>query len=84
MLRLVEVPASDSDKLDDMVHRGRVAAAVSIPEDFSRRALAGSFAPMTVIAEEYDADGQVALRTIQSAAQRLTGSVYAARVALEK
>jgi len=80
-VRLSVLLPAETSKVNDLVHKGRLAAAVLIPEGYARRLTTDSAEMLTVICESGDPDGQSALRAIEVAARRLSGAAEVARIA---
>jgi ABC-2 type transport system permease protein len=81
-VRLSVMARAETSKMNDLVHKGRLAAAVVIPEGYARRLPTDSAEPLTVICESGDPDGQSALIAVEVAARRLSGAAEVARIAL--
>jgi ABC-2 type transport system permease protein len=80
-VRLSVLAPADTGKVNDLEHKGRLAAAVVIPEGYALRLPTDSAELLTVICESGDPDGQSALRAIEVAARRLSGAAEVARIA---
>ncbi|MBN2084625.1 MAG: ABC transporter permease [Anaerolineales bacterium] len=74
---------TDAASLEQLVRSQKAAAAVIIPEGFSRQTLAGESPRLTVIVDRNAPAGQAADRAIQLAATRLLGAVQTARLGAE-
>jgi ABC-2 type transport system permease protein len=82
-IRPTDPGQTDSAMLDQLVRTQKAAAAVILPEEFSRRALAGETPQLTVFVDRNTPAGQAADRAIQLAATRLLGAVQTALLAAD-
>jgi ABC-2 type transport system permease protein len=80
-VRLSVLARAETSKVNELVHKGRLASAVVIPEGYALRLPTDSAELLTVICESGDPDGQSALRAIEVAARRLSGAAEVARIA---
>ncbi|MGD8487609.1 MAG: ABC transporter permease [Anaerolineae bacterium] len=84
VVRPVTLDETGKDQIDDQVRNGDLAAALVVPQDFSRKALAGESPQLTVIADRTTTAGQTAHSGIETAASRLMGAVETARISAEE
>jgi ABC-2 type transport system permease protein len=66
------------------VHAGELAAAIVIPEGYSRRALLDQSPQLTAIVDQTSVEGQTALKGIETSVSRLMGAVEAAHISADK
>ena len=82
-IRVVKLEGKAAQKVDSLVQKENLAAAVIVPEGFSARAQAGQSLPLAVVAAPGSLAGQTATTAIQMAAKRVLGAVEIAGIGQE-
>jgi ABC-2 type transport system permease protein len=80
----VAVDEAEGPGIDEQVRDGALAAAIVVPEGFSREALAGESPPLTAVADQATTAGQTAYHGIETAVSRLMSAVKTARISAEE
>jgi ABC-2 type transport system permease protein len=83
VIRPVAVEEVGVGGIDQQVQDGTLAAAIVVPEGFSREALAGETLPLTIVADEASTAGQTAYHGTETPVARFTSVLQAARISAE-
>lgn len=83
-IKLVDLTPADAAKISSQINSGRLAAGLIIPENYSSLLLAGIDTSLELTADSFNSGGQTALSAVQASVTQLTGSVEAARLALQE
>lgn len=81
-IRLVPMADQDVARVDSLIRKGTLAAAVLVPNGFGDQASAGKAVPLTLVAPNTPA-GQTVTSAVQGALSRALGSTEAARLSAE-
>ncbi|MGD8793060.1 MAG: ABC transporter permease, partial [Anaerolineae bacterium] len=84
VVRPLTLDEASATELDEQVRDGDLAAALIVPENFSRQTLAGEAPKLTIVADQATSAGQTAHSGIETAVSRLMGAVQTARISAEK
>ena len=79
-LKVVEL---GSEAADDAVRKGEVSGALVVPAGYSKQAMAGKVAQLTLLADTNSAQGQTLFQTLRSSVTQLMSSVEIARSSAE-
>jgi ABC-2 type transport system permease protein len=83
VLRLVEIDASQADNVDEQIRQGKLAAALTIPVDFSQKILSGKQVQLTLITDELSTTGQTILQAVRGPMTRLMSAVKISQLDIE-
>ena len=84
VIRPVAVEEVGAGGIDQQVHDGALAAALIVPEGFSRKALAGEIPPLTIVTDETTTAGQTAYHGTETAITRFMSALRAARISADE
>ncbi len=83
VVRLVEIEASQAGNVDEQIRTGKLAAALSIPADFSQQILSGKPVQLTLVTDELSTTGQSILQAVRGPVTRLMSAVKISQLATE-
>ncbi len=82
-IRLVVLEGQVAEQVDSDVQKGKLAAAVIVPENYSDAMLSGQPVPLTLIAAPGSPAGQTANTAVGAAANRVAGAIQVAQVSAQ-
>ncbi len=84
VIRPVALEEVGADSIDQQVQDGALAAALIVPEGFSRKALAGDALPLIIVADQATTAGQTAYHGTETAVARFMSALQAAQISAEE
>jgi ABC-2 type transport system permease protein len=84
VIRPVLEKENELPSVEERVHEGKLAAALVVPDGFTRQALDGEVVDLTVIVDRRSIEGRTALNGIETAVSRLQGAVEAAHISADQ
>jgi ABC-2 type transport system permease protein len=83
VLRLVEIQTSQAAAVDEQIRSGKLAAALTIPANFSEQTLSGKPIQLILVTDELSTTGQSILQAVRGPVTRLMSSVEISQLDVE-